>query len=161
MLAGALGISPWVVRRAGRYRTRVGGAALQGVGLALVGLAGSPWLMLAGFLIAGVTNSAMALVGLTHRTLARPPAFRARMFASASMTIQLAGSLGPAAAGAALLHWPVQVVYTVFGLAAGAAALGLAFVPGFKAMMAMEPHEIDGWYGRAYPQAFPQALPAE
>lgn len=155
MLVGALGLSSWVVRRAGRYRTRVGGAVLQGVGLALVGFTHSPWLMLVGFMTAGVTNSAIALVGLTHRTLARPPAFRARMFASSSMTIQLAGSLGPAAAGAALLHWPVQWVYTVFGLAAGAASLALAFVPGFKAMMALEPHEVDGWYGRAYPQAFP------
>jgi MFS family permease len=155
MLAGAVGASGWLVERAGRYGTRVGAAVVQGMALAVVGFTRHPGLLVVGFALAGLTNSAMGLVGLTHRTLARPRAFRARMYASSAMTTQLAGSVGPAVAGAALAHWPVHTVYTGFGLLAGGLSLGLAFVPGFKAFMALEPEHVDGWYGRMHPEAFP------
>lgn len=156
MLVGAVGVSAWIVRVWGRYATRVGCAVLQGFALALVGFTGERSLLLLGFLLTGLTNSAMGLVGLTHRTLARPPAFRARMFAGSAMTSQVAGSLGPAIAGAALAHGSsVQWIYTVFGLLAAGASLALAFVPGFKAFMALEPDAVEGWYGRVHPEAFP------
>lgn len=32
--------------------------------------------------------------------------------------------------------------------------LALMVVPGYKAFMALEHHEIEGWYQRAYPKAF-------
>lgn len=57
-------------------------------------------------------------------------------------------------AGAALLRWPIQVVYTAFGLLGGMAALFIAIVPGFRALMALDHHEVEGWYGRANPKAF-------
>lgn len=155
MLSGALGLSSWAVRRFGRYHTRLWAASAQGAALALVGFTSQPVLLALGFWLTGLTNSAMALVGLTHRTLARPKAFRARMYAGATMTIQLAGTLGPAVAGIALARWSVQTIYTSFGLLASAISLALAFVPGFKAFMALEPERVDGWYGRAHPEAFP------
>lgn len=158
LLSGAVGMSSWAVRRFGRYRTRVGAACAQGAALALVGFTAHPGLLVFGFWLTGLTNSAMALVGLTHRTLARPKAFRARMYAGAAMTIQLAGTLGPAVAGVALTRWSVQAIYTSFGLLAGAISLALAFVPGFKAFMALEPERVDGWYGRAHPEAFPREI---
>jgi hypothetical protein len=156
MLAGSLGVSEWLVARRGRYATRVGGAVLQGASLAMVGFTSHAWVLVAGFFVVGLTNSAMTLVGLTHRTLARPLEFRARMFAGSAMTAHIAGSLGPALAGLALAHAPVAQVYTVFGLLSGLAALALAFVPGFKAFMALPPEQVEGWYGREFPQAFPR-----
>lgn len=156
MLVGSLGVSEWLVARCGRYATRVGGAVLQGAALAMVGFTGHAWVLVAGFFVVGLTNSAMTLVGLTHRTLARPLEFRARMFAGSAMTAHIAGSIGPALAGLALAHAPVAQVYTVFGLLSGLAALALAFVPGFKAFMALPPEQVEGWYGREFPQAFPR-----
>lgn len=155
MLAGSFGLSEAVVNRFGRYAGRVGGAVVQGLALAMVGFTEVPWLMVAGFFVVGLTNSVMTLVGLTHRTLARPAAFRARMFAGSAMTAHIAGSAGPALAGVALLHWPVAAVYTVFGLLAGGASLALAFVPGFKAFLALSPERVEGWYGHHHPSAFP------
>ena len=82
----------------------------------------------------------------------------------------LVGSMGPAAwwtratgrfgarvsgaAGIALTHWSVRVVYVAFGLLSAASALGFFLVPGFRAFMALEHDEVDGWYGKAYPAAF-------
>jgi hypothetical protein len=70
------------------------------------------------------------------------------------MTIQVSQTLGPALAGLALTHWSVRVVYVLFGLLSAASALGFFLVPGFRAFMAMEHAEVDGWYGRRYPDAF-------
>jgi MFS family permease len=154
MLAGSLGLSALAVRCFGRYATRVGAAVLQGLALALAGLTDVPLLMVTCFGLVGLTNAAMALVGLTHRTLARPAAFRARMFAGAAMTAHVAGTIGPMLAGAALTRWPVHAVYAAFGLLAGGTSLMLAFVPGFKAFMALEPDAVEGWYQRVSPQAF-------
>jgi len=158
MLAGSFGISEWVVQRFGRYATRVHGAVIQGLALAVAGFTNIPWLMVLCFGLVGLTNSAMVLVGLTHRTLARPAAFRARMFAGSAMTSHIAGSFGPALAGLALAKWPVHGVYAVFGLLAGGAALALAFVPGFRAFLALPPEQVEGWYGRQHPEAFPSLV---
>ena len=154
MLAGALGVSRWWMGRYGRFNTRVLCAALQGLGLAVAGVTTISWLLVAAFAFVGMANSAMVLVGQTHRTLARPIAFRARMSAGSIMTSQIAASLGPILAGAALLRWPIQVVYTAFGVLGGLAALSISIVPGFRALMALDHHEVEGWYGKAYPKAF-------
>lgn len=154
MLAGALGVSRWWIALYGRFNTRVFCAALQGVGLAVAGITTQPLVLVASFAFVGMSNSAMVLVGQTHRTLARPIAFRARMSAGSMMTSQIAAFLGPVLAGTALLHWPIEWVYSAFGLLGGLAALSIALVPGFRALMALEHHEVEGWYGTAYPQAF-------
>ncbi len=154
MLAGALGGSNWLVARCGRYATRVGAAAVEGLALAVAGYAESPLLLVLAFGCAGFANSAMVLVGMTHRTLARPPEFRARMAAGAMATSQIAASIGPAVVGLALIEWPVQWVYVGCGALAAIASLGLMAVPGFRAFMALGHDEVEGWYGRRFPQAF-------
>ena len=154
MLLGSLGGSTWMIRRFGRFRTRVGAAAVQGVVLALAGATSSGPLLVAGFVIAGLMNAAMVLVGLTHRMLARPQAFRARMVASAIATTNVASMIGPALAGVALLHLPVAAVFVAFGLTGAFCALGLGLVPGFRAFMALDHEQVDNFYGRHFPQAF-------
>ena len=154
MLLGSLGGSAWLIARFGRYATRVGAAVVQGIALAMAGATtGGPWLV-AAFAVAGFLNAAMVLVGLTHRMLARPQAFRARMVAGAVTTIYIAGMIGPAAAGIALLHFSVATVFITFGLVGAFAALGLAVVPGFRAFMALDHEAVANFYERTYPQAF-------
>jgi MFS family permease len=154
MLLGSLGGSSWLVGRFGRFGTRVGAAVVQGLALALAGATTSgPWLV-AGFVVAGFMNAAMVLVGMTHRMLARPQAFRARMVAGVVTATNIAGTIGPALAGTALLHARVGPVFVVFGLVGALAAAGLAIVPGFRAFMALDHEAVDNFYGRTWPEAF-------
>jgi len=154
MLLGSLGGSAWMVARFGRFNTRVGAAVVQGVGLALAGATSHGPLLVAGFVVAGFMNAAMVLVGMTHRMLARPQAFRARMVASSITMTNIAAMIGPALAGLALLRLPVAAVFVAFGLAGAFCALGLGLVPGFRAFMALEHEQVDNFYGRYFPQAF-------
>jgi len=154
MLAGALGACDPMIRRYGRYAVRVGAAVLQGLAFASIAFVEQAPLLVAAFWVAGITNSAMVLVGMTHRMLARPAAFRARMVAGAVMTTQVAAAIGAAMAGAALTHWSVDVVYAVFGVVAGVLSATLAWVPGFREFMALEPSAVAGWYERRYPGVF-------
>ncbi len=157
MLLGSLGPAAWWARAQGRFATRVSGAVLGGLALALAGWTADRHVLVACFAVAGVCNAATTLVGKTHRMLARPLAFRARMSAAAIMTVQVSQTLGPALAGIALVHWSVRGVYVAFGLLSAVAALGFFLVPGFRAFMALEHDEVDNWYGRMYPQVFEAA----
>jgi len=159
MLAGSLGGSAWLIARFGRYATRIGAAIVQGIALAAAGATASGPSLVAAFVIAGAMNSAMVLAGMTHRMLARPQAYRARMVAGALTTTHLAGMIGPALAGAAVLHASVGTVYTAFGLAGAAAALSLTAVPGFRAFMALDHEAVDNFYGRHFPGAFESGDP--
>ncbi|MGA0611280.1 MFS transporter [Caldimonas sp. KR1-144] len=154
VLLGALGGANWLIARFGRFNTRVASASAQGLALALAGVTDHPIVLVASFALVGIGSSAMTLVGLTHRTLARPAAYRTRMSAGSIVTTQVAASLGPALAGLALSVWSVKWVYLAFGVLGAAAALSLAAVPGFRAFMALSHEEVDGWYGRAHPEAF-------
>ncbi len=154
LLAGSLGPAAWWARVQGRFGARVSSAAVMGLALALAGLTGDRHVLVACFAVVGVCAATTTLVGKTHRMLARPFAYRARMSAAAIMTIQVSQTLGPAIAGIALTHWSVRTVYVVFGLLSAASALGFFLVPGFRAFMALEHDEVDDWYGRTYPAAF-------
>ena len=154
MLAGSLGIAQAWARVQGRFATRVGGAVLMGVAFAVAGWTRHPGVLVAMFVLAGVCNAAMTLVGKTHRMLARPLAFRARMSSAAIMTTRVSQTRGPAIAGVALAHASVRAVYVGFGLASVVSALGFFLIPGFRAFMALEHDEVDNWYGRTYPKAF-------
>jgi MFS family permease len=157
MLAGSLGIAQWWSRVQGRFGTRVGGSVLMGVAFAIAGWTTDRHVLVAMFALAGICNAAMTLVGKTHRMLARPLAFRARMSAAAIMTTQVSQTLGPAIAGVALAHAGVRTVYLAFGIGSIVAALGFFLIPGFRAFMALEHDEVDNWYGRTYPQVFEAA----
>ena len=154
LLAGSLGIAQAWSRVQGRFATRVSGAALMGVAFAVAGWTSDRRVLVAMFALAGVCSAAIMLVGKTHRMLARPLAFRARMSSAAIMTTQVSQTLGPAIAGVALAHASVRAVYVAFGLGSIVSALGFFLIPGFRAFMALEHDEVDNWYGRTYPQAF-------
>jgi MFS family permease len=154
LLVGSMGPAALWTRATGRFAARVSGAAGIGLALALAGLTEERHVLVACFAMVGVCMATTTLVGKTHRMLARPVAYRARMVAAAVMTIQVSQTLGPALAGMALAHWSVREVYVAFGLLSAASAFGFFLVPGFRAFMALEHAEVDGWYGRAYPAAF-------
>ena len=154
LLVGSLGPAAWGARVLGRFSARVGGSAGIGLALAVAGLTADRFVLVGCFAVVGVCAATTTLVGKTHRMLARPVAYRARMVAAAVMTIQVSQTLGPALAGMALAHWSIRAVYVVFGLLSATSALGFFLVPGFRAFMAMGHEEIDGWYGKAYPAAF-------
>ena len=154
LLAGSLGLAEAWTRAQGRFATRVTAAALIGLALAVAGWTSDRHVLVAMFGVVGLCSAATTLVGKTHRMLARPLAFRARMSAAAIMTVQLSQTLGPALAGLALVHWSVRTVYLVFGLLTAASSLGFFLVPGFRAFMALDHDEVDNWYGKRYPQVF-------
>ena len=154
LLVGSLGPAAWWARAHGRFGARVGGSALIGLALALAGLTGDRHVLVACFAVVGLCAATTTLVGKTHRMLARPLAYRARMSAAAIMTVQVSQTLGPAIAGVALTHWSVRVVYVMFGLLSAASALGFFLIPGFRAFMGLEHDEVDNWYGKTYPAAF-------
>ena len=154
LLVGSLGPAAWWTRLQGRFGARVGGSAMIGLALALAGATTDRRVLVACFAIVGVSAATTTLVGKTHRMLARPLAYRARMSAAAIMTVQISQTLGPAVAGLALTHWSVRTVYMVFGLLSAASALGFFLIPGFRAFMALEHDEVDNFYGRTFPQVF-------
>jgi len=160
IVVGAFGFSRWSIDRFGRYATRVVFAMTQGLALAAVGWAEQPAVLVVLFGLSGLSTSAMGLVGLTHRSLARPDAFRARMFAGSIAVTQLAASIGPALAGVSLAHADVSVVYVAFGLLGGITSLALMLVPGFRAFMRASEAQAKDWYVRHHPQAF-EDLPAK
>jgi len=154
MVLGSLGLAERWSRAQGRFATRFTSSAGMGLALAVAGWTTEPRLLVASFVVAGLCNSATTLVGKTHRMLARPLAFRARMVAASIMTTQVAQTLGPAVAGLALAHAGIRGVFLVFGLLSAASALGLFLIPGFRAFMALDHEQVDNWYGRTYPQVF-------
>ena len=157
LLVGSLGPAAWWARVQGRFATRVSSAALIGVACAIAGWTSDRHVLVSMFALMGFASAATTLVGKTHRMLARPLAFRARMSSAAIMVTQVSQTLGPAIAGMALVHWSVRVVYLAFGLASVASALGFFLIPGFRAFMALEHDEVDNWYGKTYPQVFEAA----
>jgi MFS family permease len=157
MLLGSLGLAERWSRAQGRFATRFTSSAMMGLALAVAGWTTDPRLLVAAIAVAGLCNSASVLVGKTHRMLARPLAFRARMAAASIMTVQVSQTLGPAVAGIALAHASVRSVYLMFGLLSAASALGLFLIPGFRAFMALDHDAVDNWYGRTYPQVFEAA----
>jgi hypothetical protein len=154
MLAGAMGGVAMLQRWFSRYTLRVGGAVMQGASLALVGYLQNPWLLFLAFMLCGLSNSVAVLIGMTHRMLARPQAYRGRMSAVAMMATQLAGSIGPAIAGMALTQYDLNVVSIAFGLLGGAIAGAIAFVPGFRELISLDHAHADDWYAKQYPHAF-------
>lgn len=154
MLLGALGGSALAVRLMGRHATRIGATAVQGIGLALAGAAsGGEWVVAALFVV-GFANSCGVLVGQTHRLLAIPQAFRARIGSVGIMAMTVAGAIGPALAGLALTQWSVSTVYIAFGLLAALSALGFLFVPDFRTLLQLDHDQIKDWYAQRHPELF-------
>ena len=154
MLIGTLGFADRLVQRFGRYRVRVGAAVSEGIILAIVGHTQLPVLLVIGFACAGFANTCMSLVGATHRALAIPTEFRVRMSSVNVMSTQIANAIGPALAGIALLHFPLDTVYPAFGLVAAVLASGFLLVPRSREFFGLGHEEVTGWYRREYPAGF-------
>jgi hypothetical protein len=154
VLLGSVFGSQRLVDRFGRFRVRVGLGLAEGLALAAVGLAASPWWMVVGLMMAGFCNASMALVGATHRALAIPQAYRVRLFAAGAMTTQIAGAIGPALVGMALARHDVARVYAAWGLLMATCVLGLLAVPRLKEFLTLGHDEIADWYRREYPAIF-------
>ncbi len=154
MLVGALGGSAWVARLIGRYATRVGATAAQGLGLALAGWTDQGEVLVLALFLVGLANSCGVLVGQTHRLLAIPEHFRARLSSVGMMTMNIAAAAGPALAGLALLRLEVSTVYFLFGLLSAASALGYLFVPDFKTLLTLDHDQVKDWYAHRHPELF-------
>lgn len=154
MLVGSLGGSAWLARRVGRFRASFGSVLGEGVCLVVAGFTHQPWLMalaLSGF---GFCVATTQLVGHTHRTLAMPQDFRARMMAVNMMVMQLTAIIGPGLAGIGLANLPVDQVYMAFGGGLFLVGLGYTFVPGYKNFLNLPHAEAVGFYERLYPGLF-------
>ena len=154
VLAGSALGSQWLVARLGRYRVRVGLGMLEGLAFAAAGFSPSGGGLLVALVLGGFCNAAMSLVGATHRSLALPKDYRVRLSAVSSMSTQLAGAIGPALIGAALLRYSVDMVYGMAGLLMAASCLGYLWVPRFRAFLSLEHEQAADWYRREYPQVF-------
>lgn len=155
VLLGVAGLAPALIRRAGRVW-----ALALAIGLCTVALAGlGLWAWAPGLVLCmagvGLGMSVTQLVGQTHRLLAMPEAFRARMTAAHLAVAQLSATLAPALAGA-LLQLPLAVPTVYLLLAAGFATTGLLLraVPGLGPFLRLDHEQVRDWYRRQHPQAF-------
>ena len=154
MLLGALGGSAGIARRIGRFNASTGAILTEGLCLVLLGLTHTPWALVLVFAMLGLCVATVVMVGQTHRMLAMPAGFRARMTAVNIMVMQVAGMLGPGLAGLSLISLHVDQVYLMFGAGLVIVGLGYTRVPGYRQFLNLPHDEAQGFYGREHPQAF-------
>lgn len=154
MLLGALGGSQWVADKAGRFRASFGAILCEGLALVLLGLTHQPWLMVVALTAIGMCVMTVQTVGHTHRMLATPQHFRARMSAVNMMAMQVAAVLGPGLAGAGLALFHVDQVYLACGVGLFLVGLGYRHVPGYRRFLTLPHDEAAGFYGREHPALF-------
>lgn len=154
VLMGSVVGSQFLLQHFGRYRVRLGLGFCEGLALAVVGFASSPYLVVAGLALTGFCNASMGLVGATHRALAIPQSHRVRIFGASSMATTVAGAIGPALVGMALARWSVDAVYTAFGLLMATSVLGFLWVPRLKEFFSLGHTQVVDWYLHQYPDVF-------
>jgi len=154
LLLGTFWLADKAVRRLGRWHALLAAVALCGVGLAMIGPSQQGWTLLPAFAAIGLGLSVTQLVGQTHRMLAMPPDFRARMTAVHLASGQLSAALGPLLAGLLLAHLALHLVYHCLALGFAVSALLLLRVPGLKGFLQQDHVAVTGWYARHHPQAF-------
>ncbi len=154
VLIGVAGLADRLTARWGRLHAMYAAVLACGLAIGAVGLC--PWApgLVLLFGLTGVCLSVTQLVGQTHRLLAVPEDFRARMAAASFTVAQLAAAAAPWLAGRLLLRWPVQAVYPL--LAAGFLLSGLLLlaVPGLPRFLRLDPPRVKDWYRLHHPQAF-------
>lgn len=154
LLLGVMGLADRLIARLARpgaMFTALAACALALVGIGLVDWA--PGLVLL-FALIGACMSVTQLVGQTHRLLAIPPEFRARMSAGHLASAQLAAALAPALAGALLQRVSVAGVYLCMAAGFTVGALLLLAVPGLRPFLRLDHEAVKNWYGRQHPEAF-------
>jgi MFS family permease len=154
LLLGSLGGSAWLAARVGRFRASTGAILAEGLSLSLLGWTHQPWLLVVALALIGGCVATVQTVGHTHRMLAMPQDFRARMTSVNMMVMQVAGVLGPGLAGVGLAVWHVDHVYLAFGAGLFLVGLGYRWVPGYRRFLGLPHDEAAGFYGREYPALF-------
>jgi len=154
ILVGGLGGSVWLTRRVGRFRASVGCVFIEGLCMVAAGLAQSGPLLVVAFVFIGAAMTTVQMVGHTHRLLAMPPDFRARMTAVNIMVFQLAAIIGPALAGLGLSLWAIGPVYVAFGVCQCLLAFAYQQVPGYRTFLTMDHDQVLGHYVRTHPELF-------
>jgi len=154
LLLGSLGGSVWLARRIGRFNASFCAILVEGLCMVLIGLTHQPLLMVIGFAVFGACIATVQMVGQTHRMLAMPQAFRARMTAVNMMVMQVAGVLGPGLAGMLLLRGSVDGAYWLFGIGLFVVGLGYLWVPGYREFLNLPHAQAEGRYAREHPALF-------
>lgn len=157
VLAGVLGLADRCMARLGRLRAMFAAIAVCGLSVGLIGAVERPWALTLCFGVIGICMSITQLMGQTHRSLAVPEDFRARM-ASAQLTLShLAAAMAPLVAGLCLRQWPVEQVYGLMSAGFLVSGLALLLVPDLRLFLAASTKEACGWYQRRYPEAIRRA----
>jgi len=159
LLLGVAGLADLLITRLDRVRAMAAALALCGLAVAGIGLCAWPPGLVLLFAAIGLGMSITQLVGQTHRTLAIPEAFRARMAAGQLALAQLAAALAPLLAGALLQRWAVASVYLLLAAGFGLSGLLLLRVPELRPFLRLDHESARGWYGRRYPEAFAPPSP--
>lgn len=154
LLAGALGTSSWIARIAGRFNASFGAILCEGLCLMALGWTRQPVVMVGTLALFGLCVLTVQIVGHTHRMLAIPQAFRARMTAVNMMVMQVSGVIGAGLAGAALGMLDVDGVYLLFGASLFLVGLGYTRVPGYRGFLNLTHGQAQGHYERTHPRLF-------
>jgi MFS family permease len=158
LLLGACGLADALIARVGRVRAVGAAVALCGLAIGSVGAFAWAPALVASFAAIGLCMSVTQLIGQTHRTLAVPGPFRARMAAAQLALSQVAAALAPVVAGLLLMRWEVSAVYVVSALAFVCSGLLLLAVPDLRPFLLLGHDQARDWYARQYPEAFGQPV---
>ncbi|WP_434632031.1 MFS transporter [Chromobacterium sp. CV08] len=162
--AGLLIGSLWLTHRLLQYCSRPRARALALIALAavfmVVALTDRPYLLLTMFAVEGVLLSITMLIGQTHRTLAVPEAYRARVSAINVLVAKLGGMLGPALAGVLLHNWSLDTAYLFFAVFHLLTVAPMLLLPGVNHFLSLSHDEVKDWYLHRYPEAFEPVSPA-
>lgn len=158
ILFGTLGGSGWLAVRLGRFNTYTLAAVAISAILVLVGVSHVPAILPLLLAVAGFCLATMQMVGQTHRMLAIPASFRARMMSVHKTVMQVAATIGPAVSGVSLDRIGLDGTYVLFGAIMLVVALGYAAVPGFRSFIRMSHDGVTGLYGRSHPELFERTV---
>lgn len=154
LLVGALGLSTGLAQRLGRFAAYTSCVVGMGLCFITIGAVHQPLVLLATLVVCGLCVATTQLVGQTHRMLAIPPAFRARMTSVQIMVMQVAATIGPALGGIAFDRLGVDRVYILFGGAILLTGAGYVLAPGYRAFISLSHERVEGYYARTYPALF-------
>lgn len=154
LLLGVVWLAPALIDRMGRVRALALVIAGCAAAIAGIGLCNRAPALVTLFASIGLCMSVTQLVGQTHRMLAMPEDYRARMSAAHLMVAQLVAALAPALAGTLVLQVDVQNTYLLLAAGFGVAGLLLLAVPGLGTFLRQDHEGARNWYSRHYPQAF-------
>ncbi|AOZ50892.1 hypothetical protein BKX93_13435 [Chromobacterium vaccinii] len=160
LLIGSLWLTHRLLQYCSRPRARAFAMWALAAVFLVVALTDSPYLMLAMFGIEGMLLSITMLIGQTHRTLAVPEAYRARVSAINVLVAKLGGMLGPALAGILLASWSLDGVYLFFALFHLLTVPPMLLLPGVNRFLGLSHDEVKDWYLRQHPEAFEPIAPA-